>query len=184
MIFPRECFFILPLLTIAGANHGPEVHDINKRSAQESCAEISKPSTFTISNTQYIKVEGRDPIDPMLNSTTIAFEVVNNANGVTVGCSRINVMHDGKYPDDSKYWSDCQDLSLEVDGTSYPLTTNANFLWNEWKLSVNQSWNCGGATVRHISTVTLSPTCNETRSPYQYLNECSAPKVESPARSQ
>ncbi|KAI1407720.1 hypothetical protein F5Y13DRAFT_195068 [Hypoxylon sp. FL1857] len=119
------------------------------------------------------------------NSTQLAFEVINNANGVSTGCSAQNVEVGGRWGDDSRYWYKCVGRSLEVDGNEYPLSTSLHVIWDEWKLSVNQSWECdGGIHVKHIATATLAPSCQETKSAFQYINNCEAPDLEAPATVQ
>ncbi|KAH9989890.1 hypothetical protein F4779DRAFT_259785 [Xylariaceae sp. FL0662B] len=146
----------------------------------QSCAETSTPTTFVIKGLVYLRYEvGPYPMESQPNSTQLAFEVTNSANGVSTGCSFQNVMYEGQWPDDSDYWHACSDRTFISTGGSYPVRTNARFLWDAWKLSVNQSWACDEVTsVNYTSTTTLEPNCTETRSEYQYINECVAPDVE------
>ncbi|KAI1252303.1 hypothetical protein MGN70_006877 [Eutypa lata] len=116
----------------------------------------------------------------------MAFEMINEANSVSTGCSFMRVMMgDGQYPDDSKDWHPCLDRSMDIDGQEVVVATSARFDWNTWDLAVNQSWACGdGDPVQHIATALLEPECKETIGAFQYINECAAPETQIPAASQ
>lgn len=110
------------------------------------CSGQFPPTTFSLENIQYIKVEYAlytpDLHGP--NSTQMAFEMINEANSVSTGCSFMRVMmDDGQYPDDSKDWHPCLDRSMDIDGQEVVVATSARFDWNTWDLAVNQSWACG-----------------------------------------
>ncbi|KAI1211150.1 uncharacterized protein F4807DRAFT_458722 [Annulohypoxylon truncatum] len=176
-----------------------------------SCDDIAAPTTFSLSQISYIKIEQYPTMATVPNSTQLVFTVVNNANGVSTGCSPQNVEVNGQWGDDSNYWYKCVDQSLEVNGDEVPLSTSAHIIWDQWQLSVNQSWSCGDqyvsslalpkngnckivdkmlspntyrSTVRHISTTTLKPSCQETSSAFQYINECTVPDLEATAAIQ
>lgn len=118
----------------------------------QSCADVSKPSTFSLKGVTYLRYEVSPyQMDAMPNLTQLAFEVVNNANGVSIGCSAQNVENEGRWPDTSNYWYKCQDRSLKVGANEYPITTSARIVWDDWKLSVNQTVDCGGY-VRFLPT--------------------------------
>ncbi|KAI0382328.1 hypothetical protein F5Y04DRAFT_280111 [Hypomontagnella monticulosa] len=104
-------------------------------------------------------------MDAMLNSTQLVFNAVNNANGVSSG-ARLKT------------------LSTRVHGEEYPIKTNTRIIWDDWKLSVNQTVDCAGTVVRHISTATLAPDCQETESATQYIENCQIPNLEVSATSQ
>lgn len=113
---------------------------------EATCPEQFPPTTFALASIQYIKIEyvlyTPDLHGP--NSTQMAFEATNAANGVSTGCSFMRVMMaNGEYPDDSKDWHPCLDRSLDVDGQEAAVATSARFDWNTWDLAVNQSWTCG-----------------------------------------
>ncbi|KAI1801976.1 hypothetical protein F4811DRAFT_426993 [Daldinia bambusicola] len=151
-----------------------------------SCTEASS-TTFSLKNAMYIRVETSPyAITPPPNATQLAFEVINNANGVSASCGLTNVEHDNMWPDLSNYWFHCSDRSYEVDGSEYPIYTSTNFLWDEsWKLRVNQTWNCDDQTiVKQVATATLKPTCQETSSPQQYIKNCNISDAEVPAMDQ
>lgn len=112
--------------------------------AAASCADTSTPTTFSVKGVAYVKYETYPgSYDTPPNSTQLAFEVVNAANGVSTGCSLQNAEFQGQWPDDSTVWRSCIDRTLSVDGQDYPVKTSALFLWEEWKLTVNQTWDCG-----------------------------------------
>lgn len=110
------------------------------------CSEQFPPTTFSLENIQYIKVEYAlytpDLHGP--NSTQMAFDVINEANNISTGCAFMRVMmDDGQYPDDSKDWHPCEDRSINIDDQEVVVGTSARFDWNTWNLAVNQSWTCG-----------------------------------------
>lgn len=108
-----------------------------------SCADTSTPTTFSVKGATYVKVlTWHFTTTP--NSTQLAFEVVNAANGISIPCSLQNVEINGQWGDDSNYWYSCSDRSLTVDEKEYPVRTNAHIIWDDWKLTVNQTWDCGG----------------------------------------
>ncbi|OTA85559.1 hypothetical protein M434DRAFT_163249 [Hypoxylon sp. CO27-5] len=186
MLLPH--FFFLSASSVSSAartGFGQELPSPKRAQQLTSCADLFQPTTFSLKDITYLKVEEYPTMATVPNSTQLAFEVVNNANGVSTGCSAQNVEIGGRWGDDSKYWYKCIDRSLEVDGNEYPLNTSLHVVWDEWKLSVNQSWECDGGThVKHIATATLTPSCQETRSAFQYINNCEAPDLEAPAMIQ
>ncbi|OTB09414.1 hypothetical protein M426DRAFT_79117 [Hypoxylon sp. CI-4A] len=117
---------------------------LRREQQSPSCTDISTPTTFSLGDISYVRVETAPNFAITPNSTQLVFEITNNANGVLTGCSLINVQIDGQWGDDSNYWFDCMDKNLEVDGNEYPLQTNAHIIWEDWKVSVNQSWVCDG----------------------------------------
>ncbi|KAI6084178.1 hypothetical protein F4821DRAFT_262223 [Hypoxylon rubiginosum] len=149
-----------------------------------SCADTSTPTTFSVKGATYVKVlTWHFTTTP--NSTQLAFEVVNAANGISIPCSLQNVEINGQWGDDSNYWYSCSDRSLTVDEKEYPVRTNAHIIWDDWKLTVNQTWDCGGeSAVRHISSATLAPTCQEFPGDFQYVSNCEAPDLEAAATTQ
>ncbi|KAI2470177.1 hypothetical protein F4781DRAFT_430595 [Annulohypoxylon bovei var. microspora] len=180
----RKCHLLLPLSVVqAGLS---QALSPSKRAGQvSSCDDLSTPTTFSLTQISYVKIEQYPSMATVPNSTQLVFEVVNNANGVSTGCSPQNVEVGGQWGDDSNYWYKCVDRSLEVNGNEFPLSTSVHIIWDQWNLSVNQSWNCGDqSVVRHISTTTLKPSCQETKSAFQYINECTAPDLEAPAAFQ
>ncbi|KAI1446498.1 hypothetical protein F5Y02DRAFT_416784 [Annulohypoxylon stygium] len=180
----RPYHIFLPLLVFqVGSSCGSSPF---KRAAQvSSCADIAAPSTFSLSQISYKKIEQYPSMATVPNSTQLVFTVLNNANGVSTGCSPQNVEVNGQWGDDSNYWYKCTDRSLEVNGDNVSVSTSAHIIWDNWQLSVNQSWSCGDQSmVRHISTTTLDPSCQETSSAFQYINECTAPDLVSPATAQ
>ncbi|OTA52753.1 hypothetical protein K449DRAFT_427072 [Hypoxylon sp. EC38] len=184
MMLLRRFFFLsaLSMSSAARAGFGQELLSRTRARQLTSCADLSRPTTFSLKDITYLKVEEYPTMATVPNSTQLALEVVNNANGVSTGCSAQNVEIGGRWGDDSKYWYKCVDRSLEVDGNEYPLSTSLHVVWDEWKLSVNQSWECDGGThVKHIATATLTPSCQETKSAFQYINNCEAPDLEAPA---
>ncbi|KAI1370621.1 hypothetical protein F4677DRAFT_348997 [Hypoxylon crocopeplum] len=184
MMYLHLCHLLLPLsyaLFAAGVEHGPEILSFDKRmQLSSSCADISAPTTFSLKQVSYLKFETYPgAYDEPPNSTQLAFEVVNQANGVSTGCSLQVVGWGGNWGDDSKVWHECIDRSLEVGGKEYPVKTSAHFVWDDWVLTVNQTWACDDkTTVRHISTATLEPDCTEDKTPFQYINSCTAPDAE------
>ncbi|KAI1134233.1 hypothetical protein F5Y05DRAFT_240442 [Hypoxylon sp. FL0543] len=188
MMFSRLFLVYLPVAfakSIVQAGFGQEITFAKRVQQSSSCADLSQPTTFSLKDITYLKIEQYPTMATVPNSTEIAFEVVNNANGVSTGCSAQNVEIGGRWGDDSNYWYKCVDRSLEVDGNQYPLSTSLHIVWDQWKLSVNQSWECdSGSQVRHIATATLTPSCQETKSAFQYINNCDAPDVEAPATLQ
>ncbi|KAI0887709.1 uncharacterized protein GGS22DRAFT_88243 [Annulohypoxylon maeteangense] len=180
----HSCYLLLPLSFVqAGSSH---TFLSSKRAEKvSSCADISTPTTFSLSQISYIKIEQYPTMATVPNSTQLVFEVVNNANSISTGCSPQNVEVNGQWGNDSNYWYKCIDRNLEVNGDEVTLSTSAHVVWEQWQLSVNQSWSCGDESiVRHISTTTLKPSCQETSSAFQYINECTAPDLEAPAAFQ
>ncbi|KAI1102706.1 hypothetical protein F4804DRAFT_255232 [Jackrogersella minutella] len=184
MHFRRHCLSLLLLLAIE-LGFGQGMSSSKRAEQDSSCVDLSKPTTFSLKQISYVKIEQYPSMATVPNSTQLAFEVVNNANGISTGCSPQNVEVGGQWGDDSNYWYKCIDRSLVVSGDEHALSTSAHIIWDEWKLSVNQSWDCGSEiVVRHISTTTLTPSCQETRSAYQYIKDCTAPDLEAPATTQ
>ncbi|KAI1451467.1 hypothetical protein F4805DRAFT_96594 [Annulohypoxylon moriforme] len=181
MKFFLSCHLFLPLAVVqAGLSRVSPSSKKTERAS--SCADISTPTTFSLSQISYIKIEQYPTMATVPNSTQLVFDVINNANGVSTGCSPQNVEVNGQWGNDSNYWYKCVDRSLEVNGDEVPLSTSVHIIWDQWQLSVNQSWICGDqSVVRHISTTTLKPSCQETSSAFQYINECTAPDLEAPA---
>ncbi|KAI8957363.1 hypothetical protein F5Y11DRAFT_352637 [Daldinia sp. FL1419] len=179
-------FCLLLALTLAQSVVRAESDQEPSSKKVQSCTEAST-STFSIKDAIYVRVE-TSPYTPdaFPNTTQLAFEVINNANGVSTGCALQNVEQNNVWPDLSNYWFKCLDKSYEVDGSEYPLNTGANFLWDDsWKLRVNQTWNCDGRTVvRQVATATLRATCEETSSPQQYIKNCDIPDTEAPGAKQ
>lgn len=119
---------------------------ISTRIQEGECSEQFPPTAFSLDSIQYIKVEYAlytpDLHGP--NSTQMAFEVVNEANNVSTGCTFMRVMMEGgQYPDDSKDWHPCEDRSIDVNDQEVVVGTTAQFDWDTWSLAVNQSWTCG-----------------------------------------
>ncbi|KAI1353898.1 hypothetical protein F5Y01DRAFT_44006 [Xylaria sp. FL0043] len=108
---------------------------------------------------------------------------------------------DGTWADDSEYWYACQDESIPISiPTTIPIptsTTNgeggddeqqttaavvvktsARVDWDGWRIAVNQTWECEESeTISQFSSLTLTPTCTENRTGFQYIKECTAPDV-------
>ncbi|KAI1074252.1 hypothetical protein F5B20DRAFT_586483 [Whalleya microplaca] len=173
-------------LPVIEASSRLNLGSLNGRTPHQSCTETSTPTTFAVQSLVYLRFEaGPYPMESQPNTTQLAFEVANRANGVLTTCSFQNVMYQGQWVDDSNYWHTCGDRTFAVDGVDHPVRTDALFVWDAWRLSVNQSWACDEVTtVSHISTMTFKPNCTETRSEYQYVNECTAPDVEATASLQ
>ncbi|KAI2778335.1 hypothetical protein F4815DRAFT_246603 [Daldinia loculata] len=183
---PRSCHLLLALPFAQSFVQAGSSQELSSSKKAQSCTEAST-TTFSLKGAIYVRVETSPyAIDAFPNSTQLAFEVVNNANGVSTGCSLQNVEHDNVWPDLSNYWFKCSDRNYEVDGSEYPISTGANFLWDDsWKLRVNQTWNCDGRTVvRQVATATLTPDCKETSSPQQYIKNCDISDTEVPATNQ
>ncbi|KAI1473255.1 uncharacterized protein F4812DRAFT_455069 [Daldinia caldariorum] len=184
MPHPYHLLLALPFAQSV-AQAGPS-RQLSSLEETRSCTEASA-TTFSLKGVFYVRVETSPyAITAFPNSTQLAFEVINNANGVSTGCSLQNVQHDNVWPDLSNYWFKCLDRSYEVDGSEYPINTSTNFLWDDsWKLRVNQTWNCDGQTiVKQVATATLKPTCKETSSPQQYIENCDISDAEVPATDQ
>ncbi|KAI1499908.1 hypothetical protein F5X99DRAFT_262831 [Biscogniauxia marginata] len=189
MLSMNSYCFILPLVCVLCVLAVPLDPGVSLRRVQQllpSCTEASAPTTFTLKDITYLRYEAsQNPSEAPPNSTVLAFEVVNQANEVSTGCSCQNVMVDGHWADDSEYWYACLDRSITIDGQDFTVKTNAQISWDAWLLAVNQTWACDEqATVRQISTTTLAPTCSETTTGPQYVKECTAPDVEVAATSQ
>ncbi|KAL7621795.1 hypothetical protein AAE478_007294 [Parahypoxylon ruwenzoriense] len=172
--------FLLQLPFVASVVRASCTHNAKGGRELARCADLSAPTAFSIKGLSYLKYEvypSTGPTQP--NSTQLAFVIVNQANGIPAGCSLQNVMVSGHYGDDSNYWYPCQDRILTTDdGHEYPIKTSAHVIWDAWKLTVNQTWTCDGdAVVRQISTLTVASTCTETKSAFQFMNECTAPDV-------
>ncbi|KAI0835021.1 hypothetical protein F5Y06DRAFT_142574 [Hypoxylon sp. FL0890] len=188
MMLSRHFFAFLPVssaLSVTQAGFNQELPFPRRAQDISACADLSQPTTFLLKDITYQKLEQYPTMAIVPNSTYLSLEVVNNANGISTGCSAQNVEIGGRWGDDSNYWYKCVDRSLELDGNEYPLTTGLHVIWNEWKLGVNQSWECNDGThVKHIATATLTPSCQETKSAFQYINNCEAPDLEAPATLQ
>ncbi|KAI0026257.1 hypothetical protein F4780DRAFT_719148 [Xylariomycetidae sp. FL0641] len=157
-----------------------------RNGTQAACAGTLEPTTFFLRDITYIRYEaspytGESPP----NGTTLAFEVVNKANGISTGCAVQNVMSQGQWKDDSVTWQSCLDRPLTIGGSQFTVKTSAQFSWNTWQLTINQTWNCDERTTsRRISRLALEPACTESKTPYQYVKECTAPDIEAAATPQ
>jgi hypothetical protein len=99
-------------------------------------------STFKLHNVAYEKyVNSPGNFDAPPDSLTFSFEVTNSATGVVTECSF------GSSPSQSltdTRWHACGDRTIaDNSGSQYTVHTNAQFGWNTWVLSLNQSWICG-----------------------------------------
>ncbi|XXG96250.1 hypothetical protein Hte_002531 [Hypoxylon texense] len=180
------CYLLAALVladSIAGYDYDTQELARSRRQPS-SCADTYTPTTFTVRGVAYVKsLTWHFTTTP--NSTQLAFEVVNAANGISTGCSLQNVEINGQWGDDTKYWYSCADRSLAIDENEYPVRTSAHIIWDDWKLTVNQTWDCGGGNaVTQISSVTLAPTCQEYQGDFQYVNDCTAPDLEAAATTQ
>ncbi|KAI0168925.1 hypothetical protein GGR52DRAFT_592712 [Hypoxylon sp. FL1284] len=184
MIYLYLCHLLAFALADAAAVHQDSPAPSVEMRQPSSCADTSAPSTFSLKDVIYVK-QLTWHFSTLPNTTQMAFEVVNDANGVSTGCSLQNVEVDGRWADDSDYWYGCLDRSLTVDAREYPVRTSARIVWDEWRLTVNQTWDCGGeSAVRHISEATLKPECDEYEGDFQYINDCTAPDMEAAATVQ
>ncbi|KAI8625912.1 hypothetical protein F5Y19DRAFT_478992 [Xylariaceae sp. FL1651] len=151
-----------------------------------SCPEACEPTTFTLRDISYLRYE----VSPYMpesqpNSTELAFELVNEANGISTGCACQNVMSHGQWADDSHHWYACIDRSITVGNQQYSVRTSALVSWDDWQLAINQTWVCDdGAMVSQVSALTLAPNCTENRTASQYIKECTAPDIQVTATTQ
>ncbi|KAI2607896.1 hypothetical protein GGR54DRAFT_395192 [Hypoxylon sp. NC1633] len=180
---PSHFFMTLShaLSVAAAVGYGHDIATPYKRAELlAACADISAPTTFSLKSIQYVKyVTYPGAYDVPPNSTQLAFDVINQANEVSTNCFLENVGFGNTWGDDSNYWYGCTDQSLDVGGEEYPVRTNAHIVWNEWRLVVNQTWACDQeTTVMHIAAATLTPSCTEYNSPFQYTEGCSAPDTD------
>lgn len=130
---------------IAGYAHHTQVL-ARSRQQPSSCADTYTPTTFTLKGVAYVKLLTWH-FTTVPNTTQLAFEVVNAANDISTGCSLQNVEINGQWGDDTKYWYSCADRSLTIDEEEYPVRTSAHIVWDDWNLTVNQTWDCGGEYV-------------------------------------
>ncbi|KAI1276987.1 hypothetical protein F5Y07DRAFT_118994 [Xylaria sp. FL0933] len=170
----------------------------SRSQSPSSCPDPSTPKSFTLRQITYLRYETSPYMpSPQPNTTQLVFELENEVTGVTTGCACQNVMSaDGSWADDSGYWYACQDGSIPIsiptsttDGegsgdsrgeqtAAVVVKTSARIDWDEWRIAVNQTWECDESeTISQFSSLTLTPTCTETRTGFQYIKECTAPDV-------
>lgn len=108
------------------------------------CLSASSPLAFTINNIAYQKYEPfPGTIDEGMDQMTMAFDVTNSGNGIDTACSFINGKYLGEWTDNGTKWYACGNRTIVDDtGAKYVVRTNAQFHWDTWNLTVNQSWVC------------------------------------------
>ncbi|KAI8947587.1 hypothetical protein F4801DRAFT_497296 [Xylaria longipes] len=145
----------------------------------QSCPPPSSPKSFSLREITYLRYEASQYTSPTpLNTTQLAFEITNTATEISTGCALQTVMAQGDWVNDSEYWYTCLERTLTVDDREYPVTTSARLDWDQWRLTVNQTWVCQeSVTISQFSALTLAPTCTENRTSAQYIKECSAPDI-------
>ncbi|KAI0428435.1 hypothetical protein F5Y09DRAFT_286990 [Xylaria sp. FL1042] len=110
-----------------------------------SCPDPDTPKAFTLRQITYLRYETSPyTFSPQPNTTQLVFELENETTGVTTGCACQNVMRsDGTWADDSEFWYACVDKTLPVSGVqTVVVKTSAHVDWDDWRLSVNQTWRC------------------------------------------
>ncbi|KAI0968098.1 hypothetical protein F4678DRAFT_202234 [Xylaria arbuscula] len=176
---------------VIALSHLAEPRSINL--AASACPDPNTAKSFAIRQIAYLRYETSPyTFSPQLNTTQLVFEVDNENTGVSTGCACQNVMSsDGDWADDSHVWYACVDRTITVangggggDGseTEYPVKTSVRVDWDDWRLTVNQTWRCEeSVNISQFSIFTLTPTCTENISGLQYIKECTAPDLVVPA---
>ncbi|KAH9884343.1 hypothetical protein F4778DRAFT_562291 [Xylariomycetidae sp. FL2044] len=172
-----------PALSVLAAP--PFTHHATLDKRFSSCTDISAPSTFTITDINYVKhLVYYAPGSPLAHNTTqFVFGVANQANGVSTGCSYTYVRLEGEWTDPhGTYLFSCYDRSIVIGERETPVLTSSTFDWDTWHLAVNQTWACDEqASVQHLTTTNLAPNCTAYETAYEYVESCLAPEVEAVA---
>lgn len=116
---------------------------------RDSTVPATAAANFVVREFAYLKYVGvPGQIDPLPDTTQLAFALDNAAAAVTTACS-----FNRGTGDDGNAWYPCGDRTIEAittsaDGTQlksqYMVKTSARFEWDRWVLAVRQSWVCGG----------------------------------------
>ncbi|KAI1369729.1 hypothetical protein F5Y08DRAFT_334084 [Xylaria arbuscula] len=156
-------------------------HQHQHQQEDQPCSDPNSPKSFSFHGITYLQhTTSPYQFSPQPNSTQLAFELVNENTGVSTGCACQIVMdRDGDWAgNDGEIQYACVDRTITVGDAQYPVKTSARVFWDDWLISVNQTWSCADSmTISQFSTLTLTPTCNETTSAFQYIKECTAPDV-------
>ncbi|KAK7943586.1 uncharacterized protein PG986_012699 [Apiospora aurea] len=142
-------------------------------------------ANFVVREFAYLKYVGAPgQIDPLPNTTQVAFALDNSAAAVTTACSFNRGTHD-----DGEAWYPCGDRTIETttaaapeDGaqqqrSQYTVKTSARFEWDRWVLAVRQSWVCGGSMspVSAQAVTTVQPACQTSDTGSYTIQQCTAP---------
>ncbi|KAI0534473.1 hypothetical protein GGR58DRAFT_60118 [Xylaria digitata] len=116
---------------------------ISPTASQQSCLDPDIPYSFAFSSIAYLRYEvSLTSASPQPNTTQLVFELENENTGISTGCALQNVMNGGDWADDSHRWYPCVDRVITVGGTQYPVRTSAHVRWDDWRVTVNQTWVC------------------------------------------
>ncbi|KAK5626533.1 hypothetical protein RRF57_002248 [Xylaria bambusicola] len=181
-------FSLLLVLTTAIPHHLTPLSPSTQAShlASSQCPDPSTPNTFSFTSFAYLRYTASpNPMLPYLpppqpNTTQLVFILENVNTGVTTGCAIQNMMDShGNWADDSRVWYQCVDRTMTgPDGVQRPVKTRAHVVWDEWRVTVNQTWACDDSTVvNQFATLTLTPTCSATTTSFQNIRSCEAPDV-------
>ncbi|KAI1309212.1 hypothetical protein F5Y03DRAFT_74861 [Xylaria venustula] len=129
----------------------PRSIDLTPSSSPSTCPDPNTAKSFAIRQIAYLRYETSPyTASPQPNTTQLVFEVDNEDTGISTGCACQDVMSsDGDWADDSHIWYACVDRTITVtdDGgngseTQYPVKTSVRVEWDDWRLTVNQTWTC------------------------------------------
>ncbi|KAI1758464.1 hypothetical protein F4782DRAFT_27305 [Xylaria castorea] len=189
LLLPTSQAHVLPPLSPSPPSSPPQSQSqsqsqpFSTQTQTQTCPSPTGPkSFFSLSEITYLRYEVAQnaPTAPP-NTTQLVFEITNTATGISTGCALQTIMGPGGDwidDDDEETWYTCLERTITVDDKEYPVTTSARFDWDEWRLTVNQTWVCDeSVTISQFSVLTLAPTCTENKTASQYIKECTAPDV-------
>ncbi|KAK7991246.1 hypothetical protein PG988_000040 [Apiospora saccharicola] len=139
-------------------------------------------ANFIVREFAYLKYVGAPgQIDPLPDTTQVAFALDNSAAAVTTACS-----FNRGTGDNGDAWYPCGDRKIEATTTSasggqeqeqYTVKTSARFEWDRWVLAVRQSWVCGGnvSPVSAQALTTMQPDCQTSDTGSYTIKQCTAP---------